>query len=319
MTEKIPIVVIAGPTASGKTKLAVELAMIYNGEVVSADSMQIYKGLSIATAKPTPDEMQGIPHHLIDFLEPEQEFSVADYVKLSKRIILDIYSSGKLPIICGGTGLYISSLVNNICFDDTVGSKEKRDELREYAASFGNHSLWKRLSAVDPETASAVHENNLPRVIRALEVYELTGKPLSQHKIDSRKEASPYAPCIIGLGFEDRQLLYDRINRRVDEMVESGLVEEVRTFSQKYSPATAYQAIGYKELLPYFRGETSLEDAVDKIKQETRHYAKRQLTWFRRVDGIEWVKIDKIGDYKNFLKKVQNIIAKSGIMCYNID
>jgi len=318
MSGKIPLIVVAGPTASGKTKLAVELSKLYNGEVVSADSMQIYKGLSVSTAKPTEEEMQGIKHHLIDFLEPEQPFSVADYVKLARDCIDDIRSRGKLPVVCGGTGLYISSLVENISFDDSVGDQGIRGKLKSFADENGNHALWERLEQVDPDTAAAVHENNLTRVIRALEVYELTGIPLSIHKINSRSVPSPYDACIIGIGFEDRQVLYDRINARVDEMVKNGLVGECREFYECYSPTTAYQAIGYKELIPYFKGESSLEDAIDRIKLETRHYAKRQLTWFRRVDGICWVYADKIGEYKYFLKNVQNYIAKSGIVCYNI-
>lgn len=318
MDKKTPIIFVAGPTASGKTRLAVELAKLYNGEIVSADSMQIYKGLSVATAKPTADEMQGIPHHLVDFLEPEQPFSVADYVKLAKERIDDIRSRGRFPIVCGGTGLYISSLVDNISFDDTVGDPEIRNEFKQYAEVNGNHALWEQLEQADPDTAAAVHENNLSRVIRALEVFKLTGIPLSVHKINSRKDPSPYDACIIGIGFMDRQVLYDRINGRVDEMVRNGLVEETRAFYDKYSPTTAYQAIGYKELIPYFKGEMCIQDAIDKIKLETRHYAKRQLTWFRRVDGIRWVYADEIGNYKNFLKNVQNNIAKSGIVCYNI-
>ena len=318
MAGKIPLIVVAGPTASGKTRLAVELAKLYNGEVVSADSMQIYKGLSVATAKPTVQEMQGIPHHLLDFLEPEQQFSVADYVKLARDCIEDIRSRDKTAIVCGGTGLYISSIVENISFDDTVGDSALRDDLKRFADEHGNHSLWERLRKIDPKTAEIVHENNLPRVIRAIEVFELTGTPLSVHKVNSRSVPSPYDACIIGIGFEDRQVLYDRINARVDEMLGNGLVSEVKALYDSYSPSTAYQAIGYKELIPYFNGKITLEEAVDKIKLETRHYAKRQLTWFRRVDGISWVYADKIGEYKYFLKNVQNCIAKSGIMCYNI-
>ena len=224
MENKIPLLVIAGPTASGKTACAVELAKIYDGEIVSADSMQIYKGLSIATAKPTKEEMQGVPHYLIDFLEPEQAFSVADYVKLAGERIRDIHSRGKLPILCGGTGLYISSLVNNIIFDDTETDGLVRKRLEEEAKTLGGHALWERLREVDPETAEKVHENNLPRVIRGLEVFETTGIPLSQHKVNSRREKSPYNACIIGLTASDRQYLYDRINRRVDVMVENGLI-----------------------------------------------------------------------------------------------
>lgn len=315
---KIPLLVIAGPTASGKTALSVELAKIYGGEVVSADSMQIYKGLSIATAKPTEEEMQGIPHHLIDFLTPDKPFSVADYVSLAGKTVRDIYSRGKLPIVCGGTGLYISSLINNIIFDDTGSDPSVRARLEGIAGSEGNHALWLRLEKIDPETAQKVHENNLPRVIRALEVFETTGVPLSRHKINSRREGSPYDVCIIGLTASDRQFLYDRINKRVDIMIEKGLVEECRSVYLKGMLATACQAIGYKELIPYFEEKCSLEACIDKIKQETRHYAKRQLTWFRRVDNISWVEIDKFDDLKKIIENVQNTVAKSKIMCYNI-
>ena len=318
MSEKIPLLVVCGPTASGKTRLAVELAKLYDGEVVSADSMQIYKGLSIATAKPTSDEMQGIRHHLIDFLEPDQPFSVADYVRLSRQCIDEIRQRKKLPVICGGTGLYISSLIDNIKFDESVGNTQKREELRSYAEAFGNHSLWKRLSAIDPDSAAAIHENNLNRVIRAIEVYEVTGKTLTQLKQESRREDSPFDACIIGIGFDDRQVLYDRIGLRVAEMVKNGLVDEVRQFYRLYSPTTAYQAIGYKELIPYFEGKASLEESIDKIKLETRHYAKRQLTWFRRMDNVEWIYADRSENFENFLNIVKKVVAKSVIMCYNI-
>ena len=316
--KKIPLLVICGPTASGKTRLAVELAKRLNGEVVSADSMQIYKGMSIATAKPTIDEMQGVPHHLIDFLEPDKAFSVADYVKLAKEIVFDIHSRGKLPIICGGTGLYISSLIDNISFDDTSGNNEIRLRLEKEAEKYGNHYLWQKLNEIDPETASKVHENNLPRVIRGLEVFELTGVKLSEHKVNSRKNASPFNCCIIGIGFTDRQVLYDRINKRVDVMIETGLVEEAKSVYENLNLSTAHQAIGYKELIPYFENSCELVECVDRIKQETRRYAKRQLTWFRRIDGIEWVYADKYDEYKNFIENVINIIAKTEIICYNI-
>ena len=308
--DKIPLIVVAGPTASGKTKLAVELAKKLDGEVVSADSMQIYKGMSIATAKPTDEEMQGIPHHLIDFLESDKNFSVADYVKLAKEIIFDIHSRGKTPILCGGTGLYISSLIDNIKFDDTSNDENIRKRLESEAKQHGNHYLWEKLNEVDPETASKVHENNLPRVIRGLEVYELTGIKLSEHKINSRRDKSPFDCCIIGIGFEDRQVLYNRINKRVDIMLEAGLVNEARNAYENLNLSTAHQAIGYKELIPYFENKSELNVCIDKIKQETRRYAKRQLTWFRRIDGIQWVYADKYDEYKNFLEKVINIVAK---------
>ena len=314
MKNKIPLLVIAGPTASGKTALSVELAKIYNGEIVSADSMQIYKGLNIATAKPTEEEKCGIPHYLIDFLEPEQAFSVADYVKLAGEAISDIYSRGKLPVVCGGTGLYISSLVENIKFDDTGSNKAIRECLEMELNEKGADYLWEKLRTVDPETAAKVHKNNIPRVIRGLEVYEMTGIPISQHKINSRREETPYNSCIIGLTASDRQYLYDRINKRVDVMVQQGMVEECREVYENSQLATACQAIGYKELIPYFEEKASLEECIDKIKQETRHYAKRQLTWFRRVDGISWVETDKFDNSKKLIEKIQNIIAKSEIM-----
>lgn len=316
---KIPLLVIAGPTASGKTALAVELAKLYDGEVISADSMQIYKGLSIATAKPTAEEMQGVPHHLIDFLDPDEPFSVADYVTLAAEKIREVRSRERLPIICGGTGLYISSLVDNIIFDDTGSDPEIRARLEKQAREEGVHALWLKLREIDPETAEKVHENNLPRVIRGIEVYELTGTKLSEHKVNSRREESPYNACIIGLTAEDRQFLYDRIERRVRIMAENGMVEECREVWRQGGLATAGQAIGYKELVPYFEGKAELNECLDKIILETRHYAKRQLTWFRRVADISWVKIDNFDDLKKIIENVQNIVAKSKIMCYNIE
>ena len=316
--DKIPLLVICGPTASGKTAVAVELAKRYNGEVVSADSMQIYKDLSIATAKPDEKEMQGVPHHLIDMFELDKTFSVADYVRLASQEVNDVYSRGKLPILCGGTGLYISSLVENVKFDDTGIDESIRQRLTEQAAQMGNHYLWEKLNEVDPETAAKVHENNLPRVIRALEVFELTGVKLSQHKINSRREETPYDTCIIGLACENREKLYDKINKRVDIMLENGLVEECRAVYNRGGIKTAYQAIGFKELAPYFDGSSSLDECVEKIKLETRHYAKRQLTWFRNLNGINWVMTDKEGSFEKIIKKIENIVAKSKIMCYNM-
>lgn len=315
---KIPLIVVCGPTASGKTAVAVELAKKYNGEVVSADSMQIYKGLSIATAKPDKTEMQGIPHHLIDFLEPEMPFSVADYVLKAAEAIEDIRARNKIPIVCGGTGLYISSLVENVKFDDTGSDEAIRSRLACEAKELGNHALWERLVQIDPETAETVHENNLPRVIRALEVFELTGVKLSQHKINSRREESPYNACIIGLTCANREILYDRINKRVDIMLKNGLVEECREVYNSGGLKTAFQAIGFKELVPFFEGKCSIDDCVDKIKLETRHYAKRQLTWFRKLNSVNWVNIDEFDSFEKNLKNIEKIVAKTEIMCYNI-
>lgn len=311
---KIPLIVIAGPTASGKTKLAVALAKKYDGEVISADSMQIYKEMNIVSAKPTIDEMQGIPHHLIDIFDPDYSFSVAEYVKMAKEAVNDVYFRKKTPILCGGTGLYISSLIDNVKFDETGNDDSIRRKLQEQAEKYGNHYLWEKLNEIDPETASNIHENNLPRVIRGIEVFELTGTKLSEHKINSRKEETPYDYCIIGLTFSKRDLLYDRINKRVDLMIENGLVDEAKNMYDNFKTATSKQAIGYKELIPYFENKCSLDLCVDKIKQETRHYAKRQLTWFRRIDGIQWIEVDKFDKYKNFIEKVENVIAKSNIL-----
>lgn len=307
---KQPIIVVLGPTASGKTELAIELAKLYNGEVVSADSMQIYKGMDILTAKPKASEMQGIRHHLIDFLEPETDFSVADYVKLANNAIDDIASRGKLPILAGGTGLYINSLIDNIKFDETTGDKEFREKLFNLAKEKGNHYLWEKLFEVDEATALTVHENNVPRVIRALEIYEKTGEKMSEHKKTSRLEKSRYNPVIIGLTYSDRQLLYDRINKRVDEMISEGLIDEARSIYSSKTLNTANQAIGYKELIPFFEGSEPIDRCIEKIKQETRRYAKRQLTWFRRDDRIFWIEIDKYKNSVEILEKVQKYIAK---------
>lgn len=312
MTEngKIRVAAVVGPTASGKTALGVEIAKALNGEVISADSMQIYRGMDIATAKPTAEEMQGIPHHLIGFLDRGTAFSVADYVELAGKVIRDVDSRGKLPVIVGGTGLYISSLLENIKFADIECDENLREQLENEAAEKGNEYLFEKLKTVDPETAAELHPNNLVRVIRALEVFELTGKKLSQYKAESRLEETPYDSVIIGLSYSDRQKLYDRINRRVDIMVESGLVDEARTVFESGNMKTAGNAIGYKELIPYFRNECSLEECVEKIKQETRRYAKRQLTWFRKNAKIHWIMLDEFDDKEKILTFCKKLIAK---------
>ena len=312
--KKIPIIVVCGPTASGKTRLAVELAKHFGGEVVSADSMQIYKGLNIATAKPTADEMQGVPHHLIDFLPNDKKFSVADYLPLARACIKDIHSRGKLAVVCGGTGLYISSLLDNVRFEEIKSDAALRAELESRYKTEGAHAMWQKLFEIDPETANNVHENNAPRVIRGIEAYMLTGKTLSQLRRESITEESDYAPCVIFLDYADRAVLYDRINRRVDMMLEDGLVEECRAVYEQGGLETAFQAIGYKELIPFFEGAKPLEDCVCLIKQETRHYAKRQLTWFRRMNGTYRADPSEFGDFKNFFENVLKTVAKSKIM-----
>lgn len=308
---KKKILAVVGATASGKTDMAISLAKEFDGEIVSADSMQIYKGMDIATAKPSEEEMQGIPHHLIDFLERDVSFSVADYVKLANEKISDIISRGKLPIIAGGTGLYIDSLLNNVKFSETKKDEEYCKSLEKFAEINGNDELYKILAETDPESAVSIHPNNLVRVIRALEVYHTTGRKLSELKAESRLEESPYDSFIIGLDYSKRDILYDRINRRVDIMLERGLVDEARNlYLESGKMKTASNAIGYKELIPYFENVQSFDECVDKIKQETRHYAKRQLTWFRKNQKINWFLLDKI-DEKNKIPQIcRKIIAK---------
>lgn len=309
--EKQFVIVICGPTASGKTALSVELAKEFDAEIISADSMQIYKGMDIATAKPSIEERQGIPHHIMDFLEPSESFSVADYVRLAHEKIRDIASRGKIPMIVGGTGLYISSLINNIRFEESECDYAYREELRLLAQEKGNGYLLDMLREVDPVTAATLHENNQSRVIRALEVYKVTGKTMSQTQEESRTEPSPYEPCMIALDY-DREQLYDRINRRVDLMLEMGLIDEAKDFFSKGDLPTAAQAIGYKELLPYFKGEKELSECIEHLKQETRKYAKRQLTWFRRDERIHWIRVSDDTGLRKIFENAKKYIKICG-------
>lgn len=307
-TIKPKILAVVGATASGKTSLGVELAKKYNGEVISADSMQIYKGLDIASAKPTTEEMQGIPHHLIDFLDRDVSFSVSDYVKLANEKIKDIISREKLPIIVGGTGLYIDSLLNNVKFSEGGNDEVYREKLYTIAREKGNEYLYNILLETDPVSAETIHMNNLVRVIRALEVFHVTGRRFSELKAESRLIESPYDSLIIGLNFHDRQILYDRINKRVDEMLKMGLVDEAKNVWKAGNQKTASNAIGYKELIPYFENTMTISECVDRIKQETRRYAKRQLTWFRKNTRIQWIFLDEINKKSEILEKSQKTI-----------
>lgn len=307
--EKPFVLAVAGPTASGKTGLGIALAKEYNGEVISADSMQIYKGMDIASAKPTAEEMDGIPHHLIDFLDRGVTFSAADYVKLAKEKIEDVLRRGKLPIIVGGTGLYIDSLLNNVKFSEGGSDEAYRAELYDFAAEHGNEALHQKLAEVDPEAAESIHPNNLVRVIRALEVYHVTGRTFSELKAESRLEESPYDSLIIGLDYADRQVLYNRINLRVDEMVKAGLIDEARSLWQESGMKTAANAIGFKELVPFFENQMPLDDCIDKIKQETRRYAKRQLTWFRKNERIRWIILGEFDKKTEIFEKSKKCIA----------
>lgn len=307
---RIPLAVIVGPTASGKTALAIALAKEFDGEVVSADSMQLYRGMDIATAKPSVEEQEGIPHHLLDILEPSEGFSVAAYVARAGSVIADIHARGKLPILAGGTGLYVNSLVDGIRFEEAVGDKVVRARLLEEAERLGGEALLARLREVDPETAETLHPNNRNRLVRALEVWEVTGLPMSEHRRRSRVAPPPYFTCMLGLSYTNRQALYARINDRVDAMLEAGLREEASRMLASGLCGTAAQAIGYKELRPYFAGESPLADCVDRLKQETRRYAKRQLTWFRRDARIHWLYPDGEGGFPAVWEEARCILRK---------
>ncbi len=310
-TTRPPLIAVVGATASGKTALGAEIAKAYGGEVISADSMQLYQGLDIATAKPTAEEMQGIPHHLISVLPPQQACSVAEYTEMARAKIEDILSRGKLPVVVGGTGLYIDALLDNIQFPDIPAAPQLREQLNREAAEQGAAALLERLRACDPETAEKLHENNLRRVIRALEVYTLTGIPLSEHAKKSRETPAPWDVLRIGIGFRDRELQYDRIRQRVDQMLERGLTDEVRAeYESGRRRATAASAIGYKELLPYIRGEMPLDACIAAVKQETCRYAKRQGTWFRRNEQINWIYRDEIRENEGIFWNCEKIIAK---------
>ncbi len=306
MTNKT-VIVIVGPTASGKTGLGVEIAKELNGEIISADSMQIYKEMDIATAKPTVEEMDGVVHHLIDFLDPSETFSVAKFKELAIQKIDEIQKKGKTAIIVGGTGLYVDAVVNNTVFYD-YEKTDIRTQLEEKAEKEGIESLFETLKEIDPTCCEKLNLNDRKRIIRALEIYYQTGKTITEQNNDSHLEKSKYNFLMIGLNAKDRNFLYDRINKRVDLMIQNGLIEETKAFfSSKYS-STAKQAIGYKELFPYLEGRCSLEEAVENLKMATRRYAKRQLTWFRRNEKINWIYID---DCINLKEQCMKIIKKT--------
>lgn len=286
------ILAVAGPTATGKTALGIGLARRFGGEIVSCDSMQIYKGLPIGTAQPTRQELDAAPHHLVGFLDVDEPFSVSDYVALAGDTVREIRGRGRLPILVGGTGLYARSLLRGFSFEE----KARDESLRARLFTQPPEELYARLQSLDPEGAAEIHPNNGKRVVRALEYCLLTGEPFSRQAARSRQAEPPYRSLLICPTFSDRQLLYQRINRRVDQMLEQGLLKEAEGFyhrcQQGGTPPTAAQAIGYKELFPYFRGEVPLEEAVARVKQESRRYAKRQLTWFAREPEARFLYLD---------------------------
>lgn len=311
-----PVIVIVGPTASGKTGLSIELAKLINGSIVSADSMQIYRYMNIGTAKPDKSEMSGIRHYMIDVVNPDENFSVAKYRELALDSIKNILSEDKHPIIAGGTGLYINSLLYNISFSEMICDIELREALKAEALEYGNRYLHEKLQVIDPQAAARIHENDIKRIIRAIEVYTHTHRTMSEHESQSRLEPPPYQYLVFGLNW-DRDKLYERIEMRVDRMMENGLTDEVKKLIEMgYDRgSSAMQGIGYKELLSCLRGEYSLEETIYILKRDTRHYAKRQMTWFRRIKEINWIDIDENTDLKEIAEKIIHMcIASHGII-----
>jgi len=308
--DKIKVIVIVGPTASGKTALGIHIAKRFNGEVVSGDSMQIYENMDIATAKPTVEEMDGIKHHLIGFVNPESEYSVASFCEDAKNAVNEITEKGKIPVLVGGTGLYIDSFINNVTFFDNANSEKVRNELYKELEEYGIEKLYNELLSVDSEAAKKIHPNNEVRVIRALEIYRLTGETLTEQNKRSHDINSIYEPIFIGISYKDREKLYERINKRVDIMMENGLLEEAKEFYKSYASKTAVNAIGYKELKPFIDGEKSLNDCLEKLKQSTRRYAKRQLTWFNRNEKINWVYPDSYKNTDELYKEAEGLVEK---------
>ena len=306
---KKKIIAVVGPTASGKSALALELAKEYGGEIVSCDSMQIYKKMNIGTAKPTLDELSAVRHHMIDIAEPTENFSCEDYVRLASSAIDEIYSRGALPIVCGGTGLYLDALLRGGVSAPSFDTSQIRAELCALAEKEGIEPIYSRLSMVDPESAAAIHPNNEKRVIRALEIYLATGRTKSELDRESKAFESPYESKVAYLTFNDRELLYDRIDRRVDMMVSKGLIDEARELMDDGVFAvnkTAAQAIGYKELFGYLEGRETLDSALETLKRSTRRYAKRQITWFSAKDYAIPLAVDANKSVKSFEEIVNN-------------
>lgn len=303
LDEKQKLLVIIGPTAVGKTKLSIELAKQFNGEIISGDSMQIYRGMDIGTAKIKAEEMEGIPHHLIDIKDPDESFSVAEFQQLVRGKISEIALKGKLPIIVGGTGLYIQSVIYDYQFSEAPADDSLRLQLEERAKEIGNEALHGELTKIDPESAAQIHHNNVRRVIRALEIYYCTGKIMSEYQKHQEPDLL-YETALIGLTM-DREKLYERINYRVELMLEEGLIEEVKgLYEQGLRDFQSIQAIGYKEIYDYLAGRAGFEDAVEMLKQNSRRYAKRQLTWFRNKMEVEWFDMT---DVPNLSKKITEI------------
>ena len=301
---KQPLIIIAGPTAVGKTALSVALAKRIGGEIVSADSMQVYRGMDIGTAKVTEEETCGVPHHLIDVLDPKDPFNVMTFRSMVKDAIRGIASRGSVPVLVGGTGFYIQSVLYDVQFEEDASSEELRKELEQEAAVLGAEKMHERLRALDPEAAEAIHPNNVKRVIRALEYSLSTGRKISVHNREQRERTSPYRFLFYVLTM-DRAALYQRIDLRVDQMMEQGLLAEVKRLRDEgvTSDMVSMQGLGYRQIFDYLEGVATLEEAVDRIKRETRHFAKRQLTWFRREPDARWINVSEYGgDRKKILE-----------------
>ena len=309
--KKHPVLAVVGPTATGKTALGVALAEQFGGEIISADSMQIYKGLDVGTAKVTPEETHGIPHHAVDLLEPDQTFSVADFTALAGTLETDLSARGKLPILVGGTGLYVQSFLYGVRFTAEKAPDGLREQLAAELAEKGPAALYEELKQVDPEAAAAIHPNNQVRVLRALEHYHATGKRLSEQKADSLPPERPYRSLVLGLDFPERAALYRRIDLRVDKMLEAGLLAEAEyVWRNREAFRTAAQAIGYKEFFPYFEQTAALDACTEKLKQASRNYAKRQLTWFRHMDGVTWLDAGAADVRQTALRLTQDFLSK---------
>lgn len=297
MTEKKrPLIILTGPTAVGKTKASIGLAKAVGGEIISADSMQVYRRMDIGSAKIRPEEMEGVPHHLIDVLEPQEEFNVVTFQQMAKQAMEEIYAKGRIPLIVGGTGFYIQALLYDIDFTSEEGDTAYRKELERTAKEKGSAYLHGLLKQVDEKAALEIHENNAKRIIRALEYHHLTGQKISEHNERERQKESAYQSAYFVLN-DDRQKLYERIDLRVDKMMDEGLIEEVRRLKEMglTKECVSMQGLGYKEMLAYLDGEISLEEAVYIIKRDTRHFAKRQITWFKRERDVIWLNKGEFG------------------------
>lgn len=317
-TEKKPLIILTGPTAVGKTKASIGLAKAIGGEIISADSMQVYRHMDIGSAKITKEEMADVPHYLIDVLEPEEEFHVVRFQQMAKAAMADIYSRGKIPIIVGGTGFYIQALLYDIDFTENEGDSVYREKLEALAKEKGAAYLHGQLAMVDPKSAEEIHANNIKRVIRALEFYHQTGQKISEHNERERQKESPYQFCYFVLN-DRRECLYERIAQRVDQMIRNGLVQEVQTLKERgcTKQMVSMQGLGYKEIFSYLEGDCSLEEAVYIIKRDTRHFAKRQLTWFKRERDVIWVQKDELNydDEKLLQSLLESIKERMNLPC----